>query len=71
MKTLSQLATSVLDSVEKAQLEKQAKLAYINEQELTTETGKLLVKVAAQLRIAGSTNITYTDLTRFRKTYDV
>lgn len=71
MKTLSQLATSVLDSVEKAQLEKQAKVAYINEQELKTETGKLLVKVAAELRIAGSAKVTYTDLARFRKTYDV
>ena len=71
MKDLSQLAASVLQEVEQGQLVKQAELAYTKEQALKTDTGKMLQKLAGQLRIAGSSNITYTDLARFRKAYDV
>lgn len=71
MKDLSQLATSVMQEVAQAQLVKQAEVAYTKEQSLKTETGKKLQKVAEQLRIAGSSRITYTDLARFRKAYDV
>jgi hypothetical protein len=71
MKDLSQLAASVLKEVEQGQLVKQAELAYTKEQALKTESGKMLHKLAEQLRIAGTSNITYTDLARFRKTYDV
>lgn len=70
MKDLSQLAASVMQEVEQEQLVKQASVAYTNEA-LKTDTGKMLQKVAAQLRIAGSTKISYTDLARFRKAYDV
>jgi hypothetical protein len=70
MKDLSQLAASVMQEVEKGQLVKQAEVAYTKET-LQTETGKMMQKVAAQLRIAGSSRITYTDLARFRKAYDV
>lgn len=71
MKSLSQLATSVMQTVEKEQLVKQAKLAYTNTEPLKTETGKLMQKLAEQLRIEGSSKITYTDMARFRKAYDV
>jgi proline dehydrogenase len=71
MKDLSQLAASVMKEVAQGQLVKQAEVAYTKEQSLKTETGKMLMKVAEQLRIAGSSNITYTDLARFRKAYDV
>ena len=67
MKDLSQLAASVMKEVSQGQLVKEAEVTYT----LKTETGKMLQKVAAQLRIAGATNITYNDLARFRKTYDV
>lgn len=70
MKNLSQLASSVMQEVEKAQLVKEAEVAYTNET-LKTETGKLMHKVAEQLRIAGSPRVTYDDLARFRKAYDV
>jgi proline dehydrogenase len=71
MKDLSQLATSVMKEVEQSQLVKQAEVAYTKEQSLKTETGKMLMKVAELLRIDGSNKITYTDLARFRKAYDV
>lgn len=71
MKDLSQLATSVMREVEKGQLVKQAELAYTNRAALETETGQLLMKVAEQLRIEVSAGITYDDLARFRKAYDV
>lgn len=71
MKDLSQLAASVLQEVEQGELVKQAEVAYTKEQALKTETGKMLQKVAEQLRIEGSSRITYTDLSRFRKAYDV
>jgi hypothetical protein len=70
MKDLSQLAASVMQEVEQGQLAKQAELAYTKEA-LQTDTGKMLQKVAEQLRIAGSSRITYTDLAHFRKAYDV
>lgn len=70
MKDLSQLAASVMRKVEEGQLVKQADVAYTKET-LKTDTGKMLQKVAEQLRIAGSSRITYTDLARFRKAYDV
>lgn len=70
MKDLSQLAASVMQKVEQGQLVKQAELAYTKET-LKTDTGKMMQKVAEQLRIAGSSQITYTDLARFRKAYDV
>lgn len=71
MKDLSQLATSVLQEVEKGQVVKEAAATYKPSQPLTTETGKMLQKVAELVRIAGKTKISYTDLERFRKTYDV
>lgn len=71
MKDLSQLATAVMQEVEQGQLVKQAELAYTKEASLKTDTGKLLQKLASQLRIAGTSNITYADLARFRKAYDV
>ena len=71
MKDLSSLAASVLKEVAQAELVKEAEVAYTKEASLKTETGKKLQKVAEQLRIAGSSNITYTDLARFRKAYDV
>lgn len=71
MKSLSQLATSVMQTVEKDRLVKQAEVAYTNRQPMKTDTGKLLQKLAEQLRIEGSSKITYTDLARFRKAYDV
>jgi hypothetical protein len=70
VKNLSQLAASVMEEVEQGQLVKQAAAAYTSET-LQTDTGKMLQKVAAQLRNAGSTKISYTDLARFRKAYDV
>ena len=57
--------------VEQGQLVKQAELAYTNRVALETETGKMLMKVAEQLRIEASAGITYADLARFRKAYDV
>jgi len=71
MKDLSQLAASVMREVEQGQVVKQAELAYTKEQSFKTEAGKMLMKVAEQLRIADSSPITYTDLAKFRKTYDV
>jgi hypothetical protein len=71
MKDLSRLAASVLKEVTQAELVKEAEVAYTKEQSLKTETGKKLQKVAEQLRIAGSSQLTYTDLARFRKAYDV
>lgn len=70
MKDLSQLADSVMKEVEKGQLVKQAEVAYTKDA-LKTDAGQMLQKVAEQLRIAGSSQITYTDLARFRKAYDV
>lgn len=70
MKDLSKLAQSVMEEVEKGQLVKEAEVAYTKET-LKTDTGKMLQKVSEQLRIAGSSKITYTDLARFRKAYDV
>lgn len=69
MKDLSQLAASVMREVEQGQLVKQAELAYTRRVPLETETGKMLMKVAEQLRIEVSAGITYADLARFRKTY--
>jgi hypothetical protein len=70
MRDLSQLTAFVMEEVEKGQLSKQAEVAYTKET-LKTDTGRMLRKVAEQLRIAGSSPITYTDLARFRKAYDV
>jgi len=71
MKDLSQLAASVMAEVEKDELVKQAEVAYTKRAALKTDTGQMLMKVAEQLRIEGSAGITYTDLARFRKAYDV
>lgn len=70
MKDLSKLAQSVMEEVQKGQLVKEAEVAY-TKGTLKTDTGKMLQKVAEQLRIEGSSKITYTDLARFRKAYDV
>ena len=70
MKNLSQLATSVMRTVEEGQVVKAASLAYPQE-ELKTNVGQLMQKVAMQLRNEASTKITYADLARFRKAYDV
>jgi hypothetical protein len=70
VKDLSQLATSVMREVEQGQLVKQASATYTNT-ELETATGKLLQKLAEQVRIEGSAGISYADLARFRKVYDV
>jgi len=67
MKDLSQLAASVMKEVAQGQLVKQAEVAYT----LKTETGNMLLKVAKQLRIAGTSDITYTDLARFREVHDL
>ena len=67
MKDLSQLAASVMKEVAQGQLVKQAEVAYT----LKTETGSMLLKVAEQLRIAGTSDITYTDLAKFRKVHDL
>ena len=67
MKDLSQLADAVMKEVDQAQLVKQADVAYT----LKTETGNMLLKVAALLRTEGSAKITYADLAQFRKDYDV
>jgi hypothetical protein len=71
MKDLSQLAASVMKEVAQGQLVKEADVAYTKEQALKTDTGKMLQKVAELLRAEGSSQITYTDLAHFRKTYDV
>ena len=71
MKDLSQLAASVMREVEQGQLVKQAELAYTSRVALETEAGQMLMKVAEQLRIEVSAGITYDDLARFRKAYDV
>jgi hypothetical protein len=70
MKDLSQLAASVMHEVEQCQLVKEAAEAGTKET-LTTDMGKTLQKVAAQLRVAGFSKITYTDLARFRKSHDL
>lgn len=70
MTHLSKLAAEVMADVEQGDLVKQAEVAY-TKVDLKTETGKLLQKVAERLRTVGSTQITYNDLARFRKTYDV
>lgn len=71
MKNLSKLASDVMGTLEKDQLEKQAQASYTNAQSMKTETGRLMVKVAELLRIENQAKITYTDLARFRKTYDI
>jgi len=71
VKTLSHLAGSVMRELEQGQLVKQAELGYTKQQVLVTAPGKLLQKTAEVLRNTGSMKITYTDLARFRKAYDV
>lgn len=70
MTHLSKLAAEVMADVEQGELVKQAEVAY-TKAELQTDTGKLLQKVAERLRAVSSAQITYNDLARFRKTYDV
>jgi hypothetical protein len=71
MKDLSHLAAAVMQEVEQGQLAKEAEVAYNSKQPMKTEMGKLMQKVAEQVRIAGSSEISYADLARFRKRYDV
>lgn len=67
MKSLSVLADEVLSSVDTASSTKEAAEA----PQLKTEVGSLMSKLASELRTASTGTITYTDLARFRKTYDV
>lgn len=70
MTHLSKLAAEVMADVEQGDLVKQAEVAN-TKVDLHTNTGKLLQKVAERVRAVGSTQITYNDLARFRKNYDV
>lgn len=71
MKNLEQLADAVLKEAEAGQLVKQAGVAYNSQQAMKTDAGQLLLKVAALLKNNASTDITYDDIRRFRKEYDV
>ncbi len=70
MKNLAQIADQVLQDVAKEQLVKEAEMAY-TKKTFETPAGKMLVKVAEQLRRSSEQGITYEDLARFRKAHDV
>jgi hypothetical protein len=65
--SLDTLATDVLRTVEQEQLVKTASVSYVS-----TELGKLMVKVAENVRMeAQGFGIDYSDLAKFRKRYGV
>lgn len=66
--SLSELATSVLDEVQRGQVEKTAASA---ELVLGTDIGQSLVKIAKEVRSLSQADVTYEDLANFRKTYNV
>ena len=72
-KSIGELATDVLEQVEREQLEKTAGMSYTSkESQCSTSLGKLMCKVANELRTeAKDQSITYSDLTNFRKRYGV
>lgn len=69
MRSIGDLATDVLQQVEQEQLVKTAEVSYTS---LVTPLGKVMLKVAQELRTeAKDTGITYSDLTNFRKRYGI
>lgn len=71
--SIGELATGVLEQVEREQLVKTAEMSYTSRVgQCVTPLGKLLCKVADELRtVAKDQTITYSDLTNFRKRYGV
>ncbi len=68
--SIGELATRVLETVEQEQLVKSASLSYTRDTGVSTELGKLMVKVAEKIRSeATRPGITYADLHNFRKHY--
>lgn len=69
---LGELADSVLAQVDREQLVKSAALSHTSSVTVKSVLGQLLVKTAACVREeAGNTEISYDDLSRFRKNYGV
>jgi hypothetical protein len=65
--TLDALATGVFEAVAKQRVVKTAEVSYVS-----TELGKLMQKVASNLRTeANGPRIDYTDLAKFRIRYDI
>jgi hypothetical protein len=68
MKTsMSDLADAVFREIQKDELEKAASIAYTEKKPLNSEAGKLLMKVAQELRNPTATEISYADLAKYRK----
>lgn len=68
--TIGELAMDVLNTVERQELVKSAAVSYTKEAAVSTELGKLMVKVAEKVRAeAQGPEISYGDLNQFRKTY--
>lgn len=67
MKDLAQIADEILSD----NLVKEASVTYNNQQVMKTDVGHMLVKVASVLKGTQSIDISYEDIAKFRKTYDV
>lgn len=67
MKELAQIADEILSD----NLVKEAAITYNNQQTMKTDVGQLLVKVASILKDNPSVDISYADIAKFRKNYDV
>lgn len=69
---LGELADAVLAQVDQEQLVKTSALSHTSSVSVKSDLGRLLVKTAACVREeAGNKEISYDDLTRFRKNYGV
>jgi hypothetical protein len=69
IKQLGAIADAMLAEVEQAQVVKTAAAAHTSV--VTSPIGQQLLKTAALVRQAASAEITYDDLARFRKKYDL
>lgn len=71
-KSVGAMADAVMAEVEQEQLAKTAALSHTSGVEVSSALGQLLVKTAARIREeAANTEISYGDLDKFRKKYDV
>lgn len=68
---LSELAQDVLNSVDAADLGKKDEVSYTKRASASTEVGAMVAKVAEQVRLVNTNEITYDDLQNFRKRYSV
>ena len=68
---IGELATSVLEFIERERLDKTASVSYTKGTPLSTETGQSMQKVALQVRQLSNAPVSYADLHTFRKRYGI